>query len=257
MKDIKEADSLDLLLLQLSKKILSLGHGDKGTFDIRLEKGCLSLEGNPWKWHFDGEVFKTSITVCHSNKKNWSTRIADFKMESNGSPANHGFLYDALKVYHRAPVPSDLDGEELNANDYRLFIRYNEFYTNGNSAIADRDTAIKREQKIPSHIYVKDKELLSKVQSSTTSAIQASNLLGFQHLSVDLQQIPSFKIPELEHFLNEEEIFTIPSVSDSWRPQETNQLVPKYSESLTTPLTLDLIPILQPEIKKRSGCTVM
>lgn len=57
-------------------------------------------------------------------------------MESIGRPADHGFLYDALNVYHRAPIPSDLGGEELNADDYRLLIRYNEFYTNGERVIS-------------------------------------------------------------------------------------------------------------------------
>ncbi len=122
-KDVQEEDPLDCMLSQLSKKILSLGYGDKGIFDVRLEKGCMSLAGNPWRWHCDGEIFKTSITVCYSNKKNWSTRVVGEKDEI----AAHGFFYDALKVYHRAPIPSDLNGEELNADDYRLFIRYNEY----------------------------------------------------------------------------------------------------------------------------------
>lgn len=136
-KDLKKEDPLTLLLSQLSKKILSLGYGNEGTFDVRLEKGILPLEGNPWKWHFDGEIFKSSITVCYSNKKNWSTRI------SGGKPAEHSCLYDALKVYHRAPIPSDLEGKELNADDYRLFIRYNEFYTANERATSDSNEAEK------------------------------------------------------------------------------------------------------------------
>lgn len=127
-KNIKEEDPLDHLLSQLSKKLFSLGYGDEGTFDIRLEKGCLSLVGNDRRWHFDGEAFKTSITVCFSSQKNWSTRVFDSKTQC-GRPADHGCLYDALNVYHRAPIPSDLEGKELNADDYRLFIRYNEFFT--------------------------------------------------------------------------------------------------------------------------------
>lgn len=124
-KDLKKEDSLNHLLAQLFKKILSQGFGDDGTFDIRLEKGILSLEGNPWKWHYDG-FFKSSVTVCFSNKENWSTRVSDSKFDEDGKPSNHGYLYDALKVYHRAPIPSDVQGE-IKANEYRLFIRYNEY----------------------------------------------------------------------------------------------------------------------------------
>ena len=120
-----------------------MGYQDEGTFDIRLEKGCMSLEGNPWRWHFDGEeIFKTSITVCYSNKKNWSTRVG----LPNERPADHGFLYDALKVYHRAPIPFDLKGEEVNADDYRLFIRYNEFYKKSERPISNRDAAAKADR---------------------------------------------------------------------------------------------------------------
>ena len=120
-KDIQERDALDRLLSQLFKKLKSLGCGDKGRFDIRLEKGILALEGGSWRWHHDGEIFKTSITTCYSKKKEWSTRIST-------GPTEHGVLYDAKKVFHRAPLSSDLNGEELKLDDYRLFIRYNEFY---------------------------------------------------------------------------------------------------------------------------------
>lgn len=136
-KDVKNEDPLDLLLSQLSKKILSLGYGAEGTFDIRLEKGYLPLEGNPWKWHFDGKTFKTSITVCFSSKENWSTRVSNLVIESRGIPAQQGYLYDALNVFHRAPLPPDLGGEELSAGDYRLFIRYNEFYTEKNALVTE------------------------------------------------------------------------------------------------------------------------
>jgi hypothetical protein len=132
-KHLKEADPLDQMLLQLFRKIVSEGYGDTGLFDIRLEKGILSLESDPWKWHYDGEVFKTSVTVCYSNKINWSTRIAD------GRPSDHGFLYDAKKIYHRAPIPSDLDDKQLDVSDIRLFIRYNEFFTKSERAHLHRD----------------------------------------------------------------------------------------------------------------------
>lgn len=179
-KDIEDKDPLDHLLSELSKKILSLGYGSEGTFDIRLEKGFLSLEGNPWKWHYDGEILKTSVTVCYSNKKNWSTRVANSQMESIGRAADHGFLYDALHVYHRAPLPSDLEGEELIADDYRLFIRYQEFYTKSERPQFPNTNGAKKEERkilplLPNYQITELVRSLSKEQSSTPPLL---NLLG-------------------------------------------------------------------------------
>lgn len=121
---------LNDLLSEIHNKISSLGYVQKDNcqrrwFDVRLERGCLALEGESWEWHFD-KGYKTSVTICYSNKKNWSTRIADTKEKDNERPAEHGIFCNALNVFHRAPIPSDLNGEELKADDYRLFIRYNE-----------------------------------------------------------------------------------------------------------------------------------
>lgn len=127
-EDIKGEDSLDTLLSELGKKFFTL-YGNKGSFDIRLEKGILPIGVTSSKWHYDGEVFKTSTTVCFSNKTNWSTRVKVSPLDSEERPAEHGCLYDALKVYHRAPITSDLEGETLNENDWRLFVRYLEFYS--------------------------------------------------------------------------------------------------------------------------------
>lgn len=142
VKDLTEANPLDRLLIQLAQRIFNLGYGDAenpGTFDIRLEKGIIPLEGNPWKWHIDGDGFRTSITTCFSNKDNWSTRIL------TDLPAAHGFLYDALQELHRAPIPSDLEDEEFSPHDYRLFIRYNEFRTWSSPQTAVQDSLIPRE----------------------------------------------------------------------------------------------------------------
>ncbi len=123
----KEPDPLDDLLSTLSETLHSLGYQDGGKFDIRLEKGHLPLESDPWKWHFDGETLKTSITVCYSSIDNWSTRIADSTTGIQGKAAEHGVLYDAKNILHRAPIPADLEGKEIQANHHRLFIRYQEF----------------------------------------------------------------------------------------------------------------------------------
>lgn len=220
-KDIKDEDPLDHFLSLLSKKILSQGYGDVGTFDIRLEKGCLSLEGIPWKWHFDGKIFKTSLTVYYSNKENWSTRIIS-KMGLNERPADHGFLYDALNVYHRAPIPSDLEGEELKADDYRLFIRYNEFYTTD-----ERPQIVERE-------------------AAEKEGECAKNFSENPPMLSDYKSIS--KIKDLERLLSIEQSSTIP-LSNLLGSQYTNHLVDsklikstfaKNSESLLTPLPLGL-----------------
>lgn len=195
VKNVQEQDQLDNLLSHLSKKIFSLGYGEEGTFDIRLEKGYLPLEANPWKWHFDG-IFKTSITVCYSNKKNWSTRVWDPTMGSDGKPADHDFLYDALNIYHRAPIPSDLEGNELQADDYRLFIRYNEFYKSDERVIPHRAAP------------EEDKSTL--------------NLNPFG----DMDAIPKRKTTDLETFLIKEQ--SVPSILSSSRlltSQYTDPLV--------------------------------
>lgn len=209
---IKEEDPLDLLLSQLSKKILSLGYGDEGTFDIRLEKGCLPLEGSAWKWHFDGEILKTSITVCYSNKENWSTRIPSSEPGSDGKPADHGFLYDALNVKHRAPIPSDLDCE-LNNNDYRLFIRYKEYHTKASESGTPPSKAKAEERRTPKilnkpfteSVSVEEKipALLSNIKTSAVCAgvdsfINKNSLKQFENLLVDPTVLENirFKYPD-------------------------------------------------------------
>jgi hypothetical protein len=241
-KDIKEEDPLDHLLSQLSKKIFFQRYGDEGSFDIRLEKGCLSLEGNPWRWHFDGEIFKTSITVCYSNKESWSTRVSDSKMESNGRPADHGFLYDALNVYHRAPIPSDLEGEELNADDYRLFIRYNEFYIKGERAIPDRDAAEKEESSAKN---------FSEISFGGIGAAQGKIPLLLSDYKPISKITDSSVWSRLERLLSKEQSSTIP-LSNLLNSQCANHLFDsrlidgafaKYSESLLTLIPLDSTPL--------------
>ena len=196
-KSIQEEDSLDLLLSQLSKKILSLGYGNEGTFDIRLEKGCLALEGSSWKGHFDGNIFKTSITVCYSNKENWSTHILDFKQESKGRPADHGFLYDALKVFHRTPVPADLEGKELNADDYRLFIRYTEFYTSGDQEIVSYNN-VEENRSVPKIPFVKKWDLEVKIPSLLPYEVPTTNTEFASSLNKNLlnQHLHSFVVSQ-------------------------------------------------------------
>lgn len=154
LKKLENKDSFDHLLQQLSKIIFELGYKDTetGEFDIRFEKGHMDLsESTANRWHFDG--FKTSISVCWSNKENWTTKILNLdspedtiqlKKKLNGlsrlskkyddrinalvdlnyaESAKFGFLHDVTKICHRSPNISS----EREVNEYRLFIRYNEF----------------------------------------------------------------------------------------------------------------------------------
>jgi hypothetical protein len=215
-KEIEDEDPLDQLLSRLSKKIFSLGYGNEGTFDIRLEKGLVPLESNPWKWHYDGEGFKTSITVCYSNKGNWGTRVSDSTMNSPpGMPSDHGFLYDALKVYHRAPIPADLEGKELTADDYRLFIRYNEFYKNDERIIDNRNGAEKVKR---------------SVKNFSENSFEGIGAAGgkIPPLFPDFNPIP--KISDSEFLRGKMSSFTIPP-SNTWVSQKA-KLPSKLMENI-------------------------
>ncbi len=158
IKDLQDMDALDHLLVKLRNRLFDLGYTDKSNtefFYVVLEKGTLETEhsSSTSYWHRDGG-FKTSIATCFSSIENWSTHVVDenrmpnetkdfinkswtedrrtFEMASNtisqstlekfGTPAKHGFLYDAMSLFHRAPQPSDIVG--AGENDYRFFIRY-------------------------------------------------------------------------------------------------------------------------------------
>lgn len=159
-KDLDKTNDLDDFLIQLREKLFDLGYTDNetGRFDILFEKGYMPPSGADF-WHFD-QTFKTAVTICFGNKANWSTRVfdvvkafscnegfnlEDFKksigdtsaititrlfksLQINGEPSQLGCFYDALNVCHRAPIESDLEGEKLDLNDYRFFIRYREFH---------------------------------------------------------------------------------------------------------------------------------
>ncbi len=142
IKYLQDKDALDHLLIKLRNRLFELGCIKKSgceMFSIVYEKGI--SETNHAKstshWHRDGG-WKTSISTCFSSIKNWSTQIVDEKkipeemkadlrdnLESLREPAIHGFLYDVLNILHRAPLSSDLDG--VGHNDYRLFIRYEDY----------------------------------------------------------------------------------------------------------------------------------
>lgn len=156
-KDLGQDDPLDVLLIHLHTRLVALGCEANGEFDVRFERGFMPSTVNN-SWHFD-ETFKTSVTVCFSNRENWSTRIADLeklglsnvlsraemtgpqrisernpyfpfilqKIEQCGEATQMGHFYDALKLYHRAPIPTDLGDKGVSQTDYRLFIRYRTF----------------------------------------------------------------------------------------------------------------------------------
>lgn len=114
--------------------------------EIHFEKGCMFSSAD--FWHKDGNRNgENYITVCYSNKPNWSTRIADSAkvyeslnvssldptmiteqqtaiIDSVAFPAKHGDLWHANKVLHRGPKASDLAGDPLTPDDYRLLIRF-------------------------------------------------------------------------------------------------------------------------------------
>jgi len=221
-KDIEEKDPLDRLLSQLSKKIHSQGGGDGGSFDIRLEKGCLSLEGSSWKWHYDGKVFKKAISVCFSNKENWSTQISDSKMGIPHWPAAHGFLYNALKVYHRAPIPYDLEHKELNPDDYRLFIRYTELYKeNETIPFTDSDE--------------EEKVRIAKKNSSENS---------LREIPETKEKFPSFlsEMKEKESFSSREPTILdrIPGIEFTNRREDPKLIESAYSEYMKSLTTISL-----------------
>lgn len=149
---LENKDSFDFLLQKLHKSIFDLGYkneSDTGFFDIRFEKGystpLIGYNSDKPQWHFDRGLFKTSITVCWSNRDNWCTKIIninqppeeleEFKegMKRDNSYcakylkyaefAKFGFLYDAMNLCHLAPEENGVQPEE-----HRLFIRYNEFW---------------------------------------------------------------------------------------------------------------------------------
>lgn len=136
-KNLDDKDAFSHLLVNLSDQLLALEYTDfdTGYFDIRFEKGHLGKTVYPI-WHFD-VACKTAITVCWSNIESWCTRVKpfmktkpeDFSLDYHKSRddkaelTQFGFLYDALKTYHRAPCESDFSSKPQ-INDRRLFIRY-------------------------------------------------------------------------------------------------------------------------------------
>lgn len=149
---LENKDSFDFLLQKLHKSVFALGYkneSETGFFDIRFEKGCSSpLVGHnsdKTEWHFDRGSFKTSITVCWSNKENWCTKIINLNQSpeeleefkegmkkdksyyvkhlEHAEFTKFGCLYDAINLCHLAPEIDD-----VKAHEYRFFIRYNEFW---------------------------------------------------------------------------------------------------------------------------------
>lgn len=249
--DVKEDDSLDHLLSQLSKKIFSLGYGTDGTFDVRFEKGFLPLEGESFQWHYDGEIFKTSITVCFSNKKNWSTRI------QGDRPAEHGFLYDALQIYHRAPLPADLKDEELTPNDYRLFIRYTEFHPEYQTPLSTPE----QESKAPSIVDFLKTEYLKNDPSEPKQFFDLKPLkIKNQEMNLeDLNQMIYLKFKESEI----QPLDFSKLIEDSFK-------VPNTPKEAFTPLLLEIPKVdslnlvvqnleaqEEKEPKKKNNCIVM
>ncbi|HEV8052707.1 MAG TPA: hypothetical protein VGP47_09440 [Parachlamydiaceae bacterium] len=148
-REIMGGNPIEKLLLALAKKISSLGYKDfyDGDFEIRLDKGRLTKSAD--HWHFD-KTFKSSVTICWSNIKDWSTKILNIKNHSDewnalkemskrpyyldegkidlskSESSDFGYFYDAINTLHRAPRVEDMENPLLESVDYRLFIRYTE-----------------------------------------------------------------------------------------------------------------------------------
>lgn len=106
--------------------------------EVHFEKGCMFSPAV--YWHKDGDFGGSKITVCFSNKPNWSTRIAvntvlsfddgwisekdAAELDSLSFPAKHGDLWHSSTVFHRGPKASDMHNDPITAADWRLLIRF-------------------------------------------------------------------------------------------------------------------------------------
>jgi hypothetical protein len=127
------------MLKSLSKRIAELNFPCNNV-TVRFEKGCYNSIGPIWHTDYDP---LHAISVCYSNIPDWSTRVLGTnygasdveplsrgcnerleEFENAGKPSKHGHLYNVVEVAHRAPKPQDLAGRTLSADDYRLFIRF-------------------------------------------------------------------------------------------------------------------------------------
>lgn len=143
---LDETTPVGALAISINKYLCGLGFACS-EIQLRLERGCLNPIPN--YWHFDTTYpeRQPSIIICWSNKPNWSTRIMNdenYQKISKGKPlpllladkdteekvksavqlAKFGYLYNAKEVFHRAPQLEDFNGEEISADDYRLFFHF-------------------------------------------------------------------------------------------------------------------------------------
>lgn len=120
---------LRTVVLIIEKKISELNFFTNHV-EVHFEKGCMYSAAD--YWHKDGN-FKDNIyiTVCFSNKPNWSTQVVGLNdsedprlLDSRGSALPHGDLLDAHETTHRAPKASDFRENPVTAEDWRLFFRF-------------------------------------------------------------------------------------------------------------------------------------
>ena len=97
--------------------------------EVNFENGCIFSAAD--FWHKDsGSKDNIDITVCFSNKPNWSTRVVDHddpedpSLDSRSSVLPHGDLLDARHTTHRAPKVSDFPEDPVTSKDWRLFFRF-------------------------------------------------------------------------------------------------------------------------------------
>lgn len=133
-------------LLPLYQNLQILLHDFKHQKDVnkvefRFEKGFMVSLAE--RWHHDRNG--ASFTISYSTKKNWSTVILaetdrallfdnssepeseteiDRKIESRATITKSGHFYDVHRTLHRSPMKSDLNDENIDINDHRLFVRF-------------------------------------------------------------------------------------------------------------------------------------
>ena len=137
--DLDRNNPIYSLLTSLFEQVEKLGFPCSNA-EVRIEKGSFYSVGT--SWHYDTPASRYFISVCYSNVPNWITRVLDpkdaeeilkekkkpdeaqiEKIERLSQNAQFGLLYDVSKIFHRAPLHTDLTSSVLSEQNYRLFIR--------------------------------------------------------------------------------------------------------------------------------------
>ncbi|MCP5507745.1 MAG: hypothetical protein H7A37_05550 [Chlamydiales bacterium] len=139
---MSESTPLGSLISKIKQMIIEKGYTCVSV-EVRFERGVFESKNS--YWHLDGlGLGKDPITVCWSTREKWTTWIIDENtkihnssflerdfskkelelVEAFGKPSATGNLYHVAKLWHRAPLISDLGEDSLTSIDYRLFMRF-------------------------------------------------------------------------------------------------------------------------------------